>query len=40
MRRDATKMRGDKPFVFANLKTGQSLPAIADFILREGMLDS
>jgi len=40
MRRDAAKMRGDKPFVFANLKTGESLPAIADFILREGMLDS
>jgi len=40
MRRDATRMRGDKPFVFANMKTGESLPAISDFIIREGMLDA
>ncbi len=40
MRRDAARMRGDKPFVFANMKTGESLDAISDFIVREGMLDS
>lgn len=40
MRRDAARMRGDKPFVFANMKTGESLEAISDFIVREGMLDS
>lgn len=40
MRRDAARMRGDKPFVFANMKTGESLDVISDFIVREGMLDS
>lgn len=39
MRRDAARMRGDKPFVFANMKTGESLDVIGDFIVREGMLD-
>jgi len=32
MQRDALKMRGDKPFVFTNLKTGEGLPTIVDFI--------
>jgi urease accessory protein len=32
MERDAKKMRGDKPFIFTNLKTQQGLPAIAQFI--------
>ncbi|MDA1089923.1 MAG: urease accessory protein UreG [Proteobacteria bacterium] len=36
MDRDARKMRGDKPFVFSNLKTGTSLEAIIDFILITG----
>lgn len=40
MRRDAARMRGGKPFVFANMKTGESLDVISDFIVREGMLDS
>jgi urease accessory protein len=38
MERDARKMRGGRPFVFTNLKTGLGLEAVADFILREGML--
>ena len=38
MDRDARKMRGDRPFVFSNLKTGQSLDAIVRFIETEGML--
>jgi len=38
MERDARKMRGSRPFVFTNLKTGLGLDAVADFILREGML--
>jgi urease accessory protein len=38
MERDAKKMRGERPFVFSNMKTGQSLDAIIDFIEREGML--
>jgi urease accessory protein len=38
MDRDAKKMRGAKPFVFSNLKTGQGLAAIVQFIETEGML--
>lgn len=38
MDRDARKMRGDKPFVFTNLKRGEGLETIADFVVREGML--
>jgi len=38
MDKDARKMRGDKPFVFANMKTEQGLGDIIDFIEREGML--
>lgn len=32
MTRDTKKMRGDKPFVFTNLKTGKGLSQIVDFI--------
>jgi urease accessory protein len=32
MERDAKKMRGNKPFVFTNLKTQEGLPAVIDFI--------
>ena len=32
MERDAKKMRGDKPFIFANLKKKQGLADIEDFI--------
>lgn len=39
MDRDARKMRGDRPFVFTNLKTGNGLNTVIDFILREGMLE-
>ena len=38
MERDALKMRGDKPFLFTNMKTGQGLEAIIAFIVRAGML--
>lgn len=38
MDRDARKMRGDKPFVFSNLKTGTGLEQIIRFIEEEGML--
>ncbi len=32
MERDAKKMRGEKPFVFTNLKTQQGLPEVIDFV--------
>jgi urease accessory protein len=38
MDRDARKMRGDRPFVFSNLKTGQGLADIVRFIETQGML--
>lgn len=38
MERDTLKMRGDKPFVFSNLKTSEGLESIADFIIQQGML--
>ena len=38
MERDAGKMRGDKPFVFTNLKTRQGLEQVIDFIVERGML--
>lgn len=40
MDRDARKMRGERPFVFTNLKTGQGLDEVIAFIEREGMLQS
>ncbi|MDB1124100.1 urease accessory protein UreG [Vibrio algarum] len=38
MDRDAKKMRGDKPFVFANLVRGDGVAEIIKFIVDEGML--
>ena len=38
MQRDANKMRGDRPFVFTNLKTRQGLATIISFIKDAGIL--
>ena len=38
MDRDARRMRGDRPFVFTNLKTGQGLDTVIAFIVEKGML--
>jgi urease accessory protein len=38
MDRDARKMRGARPFVFTNLKSGEGLAAVIDFIEQRGML--
>ena len=38
MDRDARKMRGDRPFQFTNLKTGQGLDKVIQFIEQQGML--
>ena len=38
MDRDARKMRGERPFVFTNLKSGEGLDKVIAFIEREGML--
>lgn len=39
MDRDAKKMRGDRPFVFSNLKNSQGLNDIISFIIEKGMLN-
>jgi urease accessory protein len=38
MDRDARKMRGERPFVFTNLKTDHGLDQVIEFILDKGML--
>jgi urease accessory protein len=38
MRSDTTRMRAEKPFVFACIKNGDGLQLISDFIIRQGML--
>jgi urease accessory protein len=39
MRRDASMVRGDRPFVFTNLKSGQGVPEIIAWIERELLFD-
>ena len=39
MRRDAQRMRKDRPFVFTNLKTGEGLQTVVDFIVKQGALE-
>lgn len=39
MQNDAKKMRGERPFVFSNLKSGEGLDEIAHYIISAGMLD-
>ena len=36
MDRDTRRMRDHRPYVFSNMKTGEGLPTIADFILTSG----
>ena len=38
MDRDARKMRGERPFIFTNLKENRGVAEIADFIIRTGGL--
>ena len=38
MDRDAKKMRGERPFIFSNMKTGAGVQTIIDFIIEKGML--
>jgi urease accessory protein len=38
MERDAKKMRGERPFVFTNLKTGHGLETVIRFIEAQGVL--
>lgn len=36
---DARRMRGSRPFVFTNLKSGHGLTAVSEFIVTQGLLD-
>jgi urease accessory protein len=38
MEQDARRMRGNKPFIFTNLKSGDGLSGVIEFIVRQGML--
>jgi urease accessory protein len=38
MESDTRRMRGDKPYVFTNLKQDQGLDVVVDFIVSQGML--
>jgi urease accessory protein len=38
MRHDAARMRGERPFVLTNLKTGEGLDAVVGFIERQGLM--
>jgi urease accessory protein len=40
MDRDARKMRGERPFVFTNLKTGQGLDFVVRFVIERGMVET
>jgi urease accessory protein len=39
MERDARRMRGERPFVFTNLKTGQGLKEVIRFVETAGLLE-
>ena len=34
MERDAKRMRGERPFVFTNIKTGEGVEVVETFIVR------
>ena len=38
MERDAKKMRGEKPFIFTNLKNGVGTDQVEQFIINQGLL--
>ncbi len=40
MARDSRKMRGERPFIFANLKAGDGVAEIAAFLIEKGGLDA
>lgn len=40
MARDAKMMRGDKPFIFSNLKEEKGIQEVIDFILYQGMVEA
>ncbi|MCC6706602.1 MAG: urease accessory protein UreG [Gammaproteobacteria bacterium] len=39
MEKDTQRMRGTRPYVFTNLREGSGLETIAEFVIREGILN-
>ncbi|KAF1039739.1 MAG: Urease accessory protein UreG [Herbaspirillum frisingense] len=39
MAADAKRMRGDRPFVFTNLRSGDGVEKVIDYIRKQGLLD-
>jgi urease accessory protein len=40
MDRDAKKQRGQRPFVFTCVRSGEGVEAVADFVVRAGLLEA
>jgi urease accessory protein len=40
MDRDARKQRGERPFVFTSVRGGAGVEAVAQFVIREGLLEA
>ncbi len=40
MARDALAQRGERPFIFTNLRSGDGVQAVVQFIREQGLLDS
>jgi urease accessory protein len=38
MERDARRMRGERPFVFSNIRAGVGVAEVAEFVQRNGGL--
>jgi urease accessory protein len=39
MAQDAKRMRGDRPFVFTNLRSGDGVETVIEYIRKQGLLD-
>ncbi|MEL7538321.1 MAG: urease accessory protein UreG [Pseudomonadota bacterium] len=39
MESDTNRMRGERPWLFSNLKVGKGVPEVCEFLIREGMLE-
>jgi urease accessory protein len=40
MAQDAKRQRGERPFVFTNLRSGEGVDAVMRFIREQGLLDA
>ena len=38
MERDSNRMRGERPFVFTNIQSGQGVDRVVDFVIETGGL--